>query len=100
MNQNIKLVKRFGTFLASGEEGNKFRFCEIEPEISKGRVVVLDFEGVENMTDSFSNACFGNLFFNHDLSLKGKVRFVNCSPLIKDFILSAKVFAAHKAKVK
>jgi len=85
----IKLKETFGSFLFDGNEGNRFRFCEIEPKIALNQIVILDFEGVENMTDSFANACFGNLFHSLDFNLEGKVEFRNCSPLVQDFILSA-----------
>lgn len=99
MRTTIQIKKRFGSFLSNGDEGNKFRFCEVEPIISKGGIVVLNFEGVENMTDSFANACFGDLFFHHDLDLKDKVQFLNCSQIVKDFILSSRAWASRRVSV-
>ena len=79
----------FGTLLADGSRGAEFRFCEVEPKLSKGDTVTFDFSGVENMTDSFANACFGILAQNHREELGTRVLFVNHSPLIHDFLAAA-----------
>lgn len=89
MKKNIQMKDRFGPFLSDGNSGNEFRFCEIEPLVSQGFHVVLDFEGVTNMTDSFANACFGHLFRHLDFELRGKVSFMNCSPTVRGFLSSA-----------
>jgi hypothetical protein len=41
------------------------------------------------MTDSFSNACFAQLFAKHKGSFGTRLKFKACSPLIKGFVLSA-----------
>jgi len=89
MKQTIQMKERFGRFLSDGEVGNRFRFCGVEPAISAGNEVVLDFEGVTNMTVSFANACFGHLFRHLDFDLDGKLSLVNCSPTVKSFLTSA-----------
>jgi hypothetical protein len=89
MKHTFKLKDQFGSFLSDGEQGNQFRFCEVEPLITAGNKVVLDFEGVTNMTDSFANACFGHLFRHLDFSLEGKLQLVHCTPTIQSFLMSA-----------
>lgn len=89
MTHTIKVKERFGSFLLDGDQGNEFRFCELEPLITAGNEVILDFEGVTNMTDSFANACFGHLFRHLDFSLKGKLQLVHCSPTVQSFLMSA-----------
>jgi len=97
MKHTIILKDRFGTFLSDGESGNEFRFCEIEPAITSGKEVVLDFEGVSNMTDSFANACLGHLFRNLDFQLEGKLTLINCTPTIRSFLSSAWTIAKRHA---
>ena len=96
MNDEIKLVERFGSFLADGDEANKFRFCEVETKFNFGQSVIFDFDGVDNMTDSFANACFGNIAEEHGEKIFELCRFKNCSPLIKDFL----GVAIHKGLIK
>lgn len=79
----------FGSLLADGTLGAKFRFCEVEPKLSKGDTVVFDFAGVDNMTDSFANACFGVLAQNNRTEFGKRLRFINQSPLIHDFLTAA-----------
>ena len=83
------MAEMFGSFLADGDVANKFRFCEVEPKLATAALIVFDFNGVENMTDSFVNACFGRLAENHPDEVLAKVRISNCSPGIQEFVLSA-----------
>ncbi|MCB1099686.1 MAG: STAS-like domain-containing protein [Verrucomicrobiae bacterium] len=90
METEFHMSKLFGSFLADGDAGNRFRFCEVESALGMGNVVVFDFEGVTNMTDSFSNACFGNLFADHPEADNGlNIHFKNCSPVVKMFLQRA-----------
>ena len=98
MSVRIKVKDQFGSFLSNGEEGVRFRYNKIEPKIDQGKLVILDFEGVENMTDSFANACFGSLFRRVNLKTEGKIKFVNCNPVVKSFLISAMSFAKRRVK--
>src|SRR5258708_5885254 len=86
MNSAFLMKELFGTFLADGERANAFRFTEVEPAIARGDHVVIDMEGVTNMTDSFGNALFGTLIKNHPELLSRGVEFRNCSPLMRTLI--------------
>jgi hypothetical protein len=89
MDQVFKMCELFGPFLADGDLGNRFRFCEVEPILEKAATVTFDFEGVTNMTDSFCRACFETLAAQHSKVIKDKVRFRNCSKLIRSFLSDA-----------
>ena len=100
MSRMFQMLDLFGSFLADGDLGNRFRFCEVEPALSRHEQIIFDFEGVTNMTDSFCNACFENLATEHPAEVREKVRFQNCSPLIKDFVGSALASGFASAKRK
>jgi hypothetical protein len=85
----FKMGKLFGHFLADGDLANRFRFAEIEPQLSTAQTVVFDFEGVDEATDSFMNACFGHLIADHGESVLGRLKFKNCSPLMRHFVRSS-----------
>ena len=86
----IQMRQRFdSSFLADGDVAVRFCTQEVEPVLLRGDSVVFDFTDVDNMTDSFSNACFANLFKNHRDLVGNRIRFKACTPLIKDFVLSA-----------
>lgn len=86
MKTVFKLSERFGTFLSDGSSANVFRFTEVEPAITTGITVVLDFEGVTNMTDSFGNALIGGLVHNHPEILNGGIEFKNCNPVMRTLV--------------
>ncbi len=79
----------FGTFLADGDLANAFRFNEVESKMGIHALVIFNFEGVSNMSESFANALFSGLAEDHPNDLGEKVRFKNCSPLIRGFVISA-----------
>ncbi|HZS19222.1 MAG TPA: STAS-like domain-containing protein [Candidatus Udaeobacter sp.] len=89
MKHLFRMQEIFGSLLADGTRGAKFRFCEVEPILSRGGTVIFDFSGVDNMTDSFANACFGVLAQSHREELGKRVRFVHHSSLIHDFLAAA-----------
>ena len=82
------MQQRFGDFLADGEAANVFRACDVEPKFALGHSVVFDFAGVQNMTDSFAFCLFSNLVGGRAEFLP-RMKFKDCSPLIKSFITAA-----------
>ncbi len=48
MKAIFPMKERFGSFLASGDVANAFRFTEVEPALTQGREVTFDFLGVTN----------------------------------------------------
>jgi hypothetical protein len=99
MSHTFKMAKLFGSFLADGDVGNKFRFCEVEPRIEKGESLIFDFAGVTNMTDSFSRACFETLATEHPEEVLANIRFKDCSETVKGFVsgaISTGLAASHR----
>lgn len=89
MKAIFSMKERFGSFLASGDIANAFRFTEVEPALAQGREVTMDFHGVTNMTSSFVNALVATLMAHHPEDFATKVRFANCDPLIRQMVSSA-----------
>jgi hypothetical protein len=87
----MKIVMRdhFGSFLADGDLANRFRFCQIDPLFGRSELIIFDFDGIANMSDSFANACFGSLAEDHPVEILEKVRFTNCSDLIRQSLSAA-----------
>lgn len=97
MNTTIRLSERFGSFLLNGDQANLLRFTEIEPKVSMGTIVEIDFDGVTNMTSSFCNALVATLVAHHPVDFAQKVRFKNCDPLIREMILGAVTIGRREA---
>jgi len=96
MELTLTLSDKFGSFAANGTIGDLFRTDEIEPHWHAYSKIILDFKGVSSMTDSFANALIGNLVEQHIDDFRIKLRFINCSPLVKSFIKSALQLAQHR----
>lgn len=92
------MKERFGTFLADGDLANEFRFTEVEPAITRGEHVIIDMNGVTNMTDNFGNALFATLIRNHPELLQQGIEFRNCSPLLQTLISAALTLGKEEAK--
>ena len=92
------MAERFGTFLSDGEVANAFRFTEVEPALVRGHDVVFDFSGVTNMTSSFCNALVATIVAHHVEDFATRIKFINCDPLVKQFILGAVALGRIEAK--
>lgn len=78
-----------GTSLGTRDLGAKLR-VSIQQEIEKNDKVFLDFQGVDVVTNSFANECFGKL--REDISteiFRNKVAFINTNDFIQRVIISA-----------
>jgi len=83
------LFSHKGKHLSTRIDGEFFR-REIETAIERSEKVVLDFEGVEVISNSFADECFAKLIFAFDLfQVKEYTTFVNASPFIKAVIANS-----------
>lgn len=96
MKHELALFSEVGSFAANGTLGNELRIEKIEPFWDRFQLIVLDFAGVDSMTDSFANAFIGNLVEHHPEDFRSKLRFVNCSALVQSFIKGALQFAQNR----
>lgn len=79
----IDMKKRFGSFLANGTLAAAFCINDIIPNLKAGKNIIIDMNGIENMTDSFGNAFIANMVkSNGDLFFK-QVKFANCTDTMK-----------------
>ncbi|VVM08551.1 hypothetical protein MAMC_02268 [Methylacidimicrobium cyclopophantes] len=98
MSHEFFMKELFGGFLADGDLANAFRFNEVESKLGMHALVIFNFEGVTNRTASFANALFGGLAEDHPYDLVEKIRFKNCSPLIRSFLTCALSFGIERGK--
>ena len=96
MRLELKLKQEVGSFCGNGTNGDRLRREKIEPNWDQSELIVLNFEGVSSMTDSFANAFIGNIVESHPDDFREKLRFTNCSSLVKTFIKSALQMAQNR----
>jgi hypothetical protein len=82
-------------FLADGTAAANFASGTIMPILDAGGAVSFDFDRIDNMTDSFSNACFAHLFARYPREFGARITFVNCNSQVHSFILTALTMSRH-----
>ncbi len=83
------LFSNFDNNLGTRVLGQEIR-VQIEPLLESNEFVIFDFEGVEFVSHSFSDECFGKLLLKFPFpELKSKSTFVNASELVKKTIAFA-----------
>jgi hypothetical protein len=98
MNHEIRLADVFGTFLAEGARAASFRLQQIEPFFHTYATIVLDFTDVRNVNSSFANALIVPLIEMHGEEAFVKLRFKNCSPLVRVMVQSALSLGVQEAR--
>lgn len=89
MKIEFQLTLELGAHLADGEAAARFRSTRIEPYISLGDELTLDFTGVRNANSSFMNALISGVVEQHGEAVLQKLVFKGCNPLIRVFVESA-----------
>lgn len=78
--------KHIGNSLGTRVLGESIR-TKIEDSIHNNMFVTFDFEGVDLISHSFADECFGKLLLTWDLNaLKAKTTFKNTNDIIKKTI--------------
>lgn len=76
----------FGTYLGTRELGKKIK-TEIIGKMGFGHAVLVDFEKVEGITNSFADECFGKLIVEIGVkSFTDMITFTNLDPTEKSII--------------
>ena len=65
MKHELKLHDEIGSFAANGTLGNQLRIAKVEPHWEESEMIILNFDRVDSMTDSFVNAFVGNIAEAH-----------------------------------
>lgn len=73
------MKERFGSFLANGDVAKAFRFTDVEPALTRGKELTMDFSGVTIRTRSFGNALVAMLMAHHPEDFSERVRFARNS---------------------
>lgn len=81
--------KEFGISLGTRELGKKIRSQAVSFFANDGKVV-FDFSGVELVSNSFADECFGKLIVEHGLEVtKSKTTFFNANETVSLVIKKA-----------
>lgn len=94
----IKMGKKFGSICGDGALAVDFLQSEILPALAIGAHITFDFEGVQVMNSSFSNALFGNLMKTSGKAVISRLKVTNARPIIKSEVRSSTCLGVHHKK--
>ena len=83
--KKVKIFKSVGGFAENKDIAQTLRKDIIVPALEKGEEIVLDFDEVEAVTQSFIHALISDLMRNYDNTLD-LVSFKNCNNTVKKII--------------
>ncbi|MFA5158449.1 MAG: STAS-like domain-containing protein [Patescibacteria group bacterium] len=82
----IKLFKKTGNFAENKDLARNIRIKEIIPEFEEGKGIILDFEGIDAVTQSFIHALISDLFRKYNNNVLDRLMFKSCNDTIKKII--------------
>lgn len=82
----IMLSDYTGNFAENKDTAKKLRVKYLLPSLTKKEDIILDFTGIDSMTQSFTHALISDLIRNFGNDFFNKVSFKNCNPTVKRVI--------------
>lgn len=82
----IKMLKYVGSFAENKDIARDIRLNQIIPAIEKNKEVILNFEGIEAVTQSFIHALISDLLRKYGSEVLTIISFKNCNEAIKKII--------------
>lgn len=82
----IKLLEYLGNFAENKDVAQELRNEKIVPALKENQEVVLDFVGIEAVTQSFIHALISELIRTYGSDVLDRIAFKNCSDTVKKII--------------
>jgi STAS-like domain of unknown function (DUF4325) len=89
MTKVFQLREEFGTSLSDGKKAHGFRVMDIEPFLTSGALIEIDFTGIRVANSGFVNALIAGLFEQHGAALLDKIVFRGCLPTVRVLVQAA-----------
>ncbi|NTU73295.1 STAS-like domain-containing protein [Candidatus Roizmanbacteria bacterium] len=83
---HIRLLPVTGTFAENKDVARDVRIKKINPALKKGNEVVLDFAGIDAVTQSFVHALISELIREYGSEVLDVVFFKNCNEKVRSII--------------
>ena len=84
--KKIELFPLVGSFAENKDKARDIRVQEIIPVLEKGGDLILDFSGVDSITQSFAHALISDLIRNYGIDVLDRVTFSNCNETVSSII--------------
>lgn len=82
----IDLHKQVGSFAENKDMAREIRLSQIDPVLSNGDEVQLDFDGITLATQSFIHALISDLIRSHGINVLDRMIFQNCCNAVATLI--------------
>jgi hypothetical protein len=83
---HIRLYEKAGSFAENKDIARDIRMREIIPALERNEEVILDFEKVDSVTQSFVHALISDLIRIHGTDILDRVSFKSCSDVVRKII--------------
>jgi len=84
--KTIKLFPIVGSFAENKDKARDVRVQEIIPILESGDSLVLDFDKIDSITQSFAHALISDLIRNYGVDVLDRVSFANCNETVAKII--------------
>ncbi len=84
--KKILLFPLAGSFAEDKDKARDIRISMITPILESGENLILDFENVESITQSFCHALLSELIRNFGIDVLDRITFANCSETVSKII--------------
>lgn len=84
--KHLKLFSFVGSFAENKDKARDIRIQEIIPILEKGENLILDFKGVDSITQSFAHALLSDLIRNYGVDVLDRISFANCNETVSKII--------------
>lgn len=82
----LNIFEKFGEFAENKNKAKRIRERVLEPRVNRGESICLDFNGVNNATQSFVHALISNLIRVNGIDVLDKIEFRNCNETLQTII--------------
>ena len=84
--KTLKIFPLVGNFAENKDIARDIRIQEIVPVLEKGENVILDFEKVDSITQSFAHALLSDLIRNYGIDVLDRISFANCTETVSKIV--------------
>jgi len=84
--KTLKIFPLVGSFAENKDRARDIRIHEIIPVLEKGENLILDFEKVDSITQSFAHALISDLIRNYGIDVLDRISFANCNETVSKII--------------
>ena len=84
--KTINLFEKTGSFAEDKDVARNIRLKQIDPTIKKGEEIILDFNNIESITQSFMHALISEVIRKNGPEILDSIYFKNCNNNVKNIV--------------